>query len=505
MYYVYVLDRNGNPLMPTTRFGWVRRTLKDERAVVVEAKPFTIRLTYETETRVTQDVYAGIDCGRTNIGAAAVREDGTCLFSSHVTTRNKDVPKRMTDRRMHRRASRNGERLARKRLAKALGTTMKGLMKRRHLPGCEKDVTVKDIINTEAKFNNRVRPNRWLTPTAEQLKRTHLNVVSLIGKILPVTDVCIEINRFAFMALDDSSIWKHGEDFQNGPLKEYAGLHEAVYALQGGKCLLCGEPIEQYHHILPKHEYGSNTFGNITGLCSKCHDKVHKDEKTAEKLLKLHDGLAKKYSALSVLNQIIPSLCDELVKRLGEGRVHAATGRDTMLTRDAIGFDKTHDVDAYCIALQGIEDVSGRVPETCAELPETYEIRQFRRHDRAVVNNQRERTYILDGKTVAKNRRKRTEQKDDSLHEWYLTTKAEYGKVEAHHMQSRLTVSKSRRYYNNPERIMPGTVFIYEGKRYVLSGQHCHGTYYRACGCGTNDFPAKDCTIVCGNTGLVYL
>ncbi len=505
MHYVYVLDIYGNPLMPTKRFGWVCRALKDGRAVVVGTEPFTIQLTYEPETHVMQDVYAGIDCGRTNIGAAAVRDDGTCLFNAHVTTRNKEVPKCMAERKMHRQASRRGERLARKRLAKELGTTMDGLIKRRHLPGCRKDVTVKDIINTEAKFNNRIRPEGWLTPTAEQLLRTHLNVVSLVRKILPVTDVCIEVNKFAFTAMDDPSIWKHKKDFQNGSLQGYNGINEAVYAMQDGKCLLCGKPIEQYHHILPKHEYGSNTFGNIVGLCSKCHDKVHKDEKTAEKLTKLHNGLAKKYGALSVLNQVIPQLCGELLMRFGEGHVHATTGYDTMLARNAVGLDKTHDADAYCIAIQGIEDVAGHVPDACAELPKAYEIRQFRRHDRAVVHHQTERTCKLDGKIVAKNRRKRTEQDCDSLHEWYLKAKAEYGKAEARRMQSHMTVSKSKRYYNNPDRIMPGTVFMYGGKRYVLSGQLSNGAYYRACGFGGKNFPAKDCVIAQQNAGLVYL
>ena len=49
-YCVYVQDKDGNPLMPTTRFGWVRRSLKSGKAVVVQSHPFTIQLTYEPET-----------------------------------------------------------------------------------------------------------------------------------------------------------------------------------------------------------------------------------------------------------------------------------------------------------------------------------------------------------------------------------------------------------------------------------------------------------------------
>lgn len=45
---VYVQDINGKPMMPTTRYGKVRRLLKENKAVVVSLCPFTIKLTYVT-------------------------------------------------------------------------------------------------------------------------------------------------------------------------------------------------------------------------------------------------------------------------------------------------------------------------------------------------------------------------------------------------------------------------------------------------------------------------
>ena len=80
MRYVYVLDMDGNPIMPTKRFGKVRRMLKSGQAKAVSTVPFTIRLTYQTKTHVIQPVTVGIDPGRTNIGLAAVRSDGTDLI-----------------------------------------------------------------------------------------------------------------------------------------------------------------------------------------------------------------------------------------------------------------------------------------------------------------------------------------------------------------------------------------------------------------------------------------
>ena len=45
---VYVLNKDGGPLMPTERHGKVRRMLKEGKAKVVRREPFTIQLLYET-------------------------------------------------------------------------------------------------------------------------------------------------------------------------------------------------------------------------------------------------------------------------------------------------------------------------------------------------------------------------------------------------------------------------------------------------------------------------
>lgn len=41
---VYVLNKDGKPLMPTARCGHVRHLLKEQKARVVTSKPFTIQL-----------------------------------------------------------------------------------------------------------------------------------------------------------------------------------------------------------------------------------------------------------------------------------------------------------------------------------------------------------------------------------------------------------------------------------------------------------------------------
>ena len=59
---VYVQDIDGKPMMPTTRHGKVRRLLKDNKAVVVNTCPFTIKLTYKTSD-YKQEIVLGVDSG----------------------------------------------------------------------------------------------------------------------------------------------------------------------------------------------------------------------------------------------------------------------------------------------------------------------------------------------------------------------------------------------------------------------------------------------------------
>ena len=59
---VYVQDINGKPMMPTTRHGKVRRLLKENKAVVVNLCPFTIKLMYVTSD-YKQEIVLGVDAG----------------------------------------------------------------------------------------------------------------------------------------------------------------------------------------------------------------------------------------------------------------------------------------------------------------------------------------------------------------------------------------------------------------------------------------------------------
>ena len=71
---VYVINKNGQPLMPTERHGKVRRLLKAGKAKVIKRCPFTIQLLYDT-TNFVQPIILGVDAGSKHIGLSATTEE----------------------------------------------------------------------------------------------------------------------------------------------------------------------------------------------------------------------------------------------------------------------------------------------------------------------------------------------------------------------------------------------------------------------------------------------
>ena len=82
---VYVLNQNGQPLMPTNRYGKVRHLLKDGKAKVIKRCPFTIQLLYSS-TNYTQPITLGVDAGSKHIGLSATTKDKE-LYASDVELR----------------------------------------------------------------------------------------------------------------------------------------------------------------------------------------------------------------------------------------------------------------------------------------------------------------------------------------------------------------------------------------------------------------------------------
>lgn len=231
---VYVLNREGNPLMPTRRFGKVRRMLKDGRARVVKARPFTIQLTYET-TGHTQPVTLGIDAGYKIAGFSAVTEKeellaGECQLLTGQVERNKE-------RAMYRR-----ERRSRLRYRKP-------------------------------RFDNRKKPAGWLPPGIQHKLDSHIRLVNLVKSILPVTKVIVEVASFDIQAIKNPGIegkeYQQGEQYGFWNLREYI-LHRDNHQCQNPACD-SKTPELEVHHIGYWKNDRTDRPGNLITLCIRCH------------------------------------------------------------------------------------------------------------------------------------------------------------------------------------------------------------------------------------------
>lgn len=103
MMFVYVVNQNGNPLMPC-KPAKARKLLRDKKAKVVSRCPFTIQLLWNCEEN-TQSIRVGIDKGSHITGFCAVG-NGQILISGEIHHRT-DIKEKMDNRRANRRNRRN--------------------------------------------------------------------------------------------------------------------------------------------------------------------------------------------------------------------------------------------------------------------------------------------------------------------------------------------------------------------------------------------------------------
>ena len=496
---VYVISKDGKPLMPTKRHDRVRILLKQKKARVVQRKPFTIQLFYNSTT-YTQDVTSAYDTGRTHQSITAINSGTTdVLYSSVNHCRNKDVPKLMKERKMYRMIRRHNRRWKKIRRAIANHTYFRAPREVvQH--GAKEPITAKYIKPKQARFSNRKRPKGWLTPTARQLLQTHINYFNEVAKILPIKKVVLEYGKFDMQKLENPDI--QGKEYQQGKLYGYNNLRAYITAVQKGKCLLCGKrKIEHLHHIVPRSKGGSDTYKNIAGLCSKCHEKVHKSPKARAKLAEKAAGTAKEYADPSILNIIMPYLYDYLKTKLGAANVEIRYGYETEAMRRQLGLDKTHYNDSYALALMGAGHISH------IEKIRPYEYKQYRRHNRAFCHAQRDRLYKQCGKIVARNRHKKTEQEGASLEEYWQEIMQTAGKREASRTVSALKVYKAVKLMKIPTNKMAvtnGCTVMYNGRRAIVKSTCDKGTtlileeYSKR-------IPTRECKLLTRNSGIVCL
>ena len=236
---VYIISKDGKPLMPTKRYGKVRRLLKSGLACVVQREPFTIRLLYDT-TEYTQPISLGVDTGSKVVGISATTEKEE-LYTSEVTLRT-DIVELLSDRRQYRRTRRNRLRYRKPRFHNRVGSKNKG----------------------------------WLAPSIEHKIESHIKLVEKLHQILPVTKIIVEVAAFDIQKIKNPEI--SGAAYQEGDQLGFWNVREYVLWRDGHTCQHCkGKSKDQrmnVHHI-ESRQTGGNSPGNLVTVCEACHDKHH--------------------------------------------------------------------------------------------------------------------------------------------------------------------------------------------------------------------------------------
>ena len=312
---VYVIGKNGQPLMPTNRHGKVKHLLKDGKAKVIRRCPFTIKLLYES-TAYTQKLTLGVDTGSGAIGTAVSNGKGEIIYMSEVIVRN-DITDKMMQRTKYRRNRRNRKNRYRK--ARWLNRA------------------------------NSVKSDRY-SPTMRSKFHSHVKEVDFIKSMLPITTTVLEAGQFDTHlmknpSLASSSIRHWG--YQKGPNYGFENTKAMVLNRDDYTCQCCkGRRKDgklEVHHIVFRSKGGSDEESNLITLCHTCHKGVH--DGTVKLGLKGKTKGTLKYA--TQMNSIRKQLFREYPDAI------ETYGYVTKANRLNLGIDKEHYFDACVIATQG--------------------------------------------------------------------------------------------------------------------------------------------------------
>lgn len=312
---VYVLNKNGKPLMPTQRHGKVRRLLRDGKAKVIRRCPFSIKLIYDTPD-IVQELTLGVDTGSSVIGTAVYSENSDILYTAKTTIRN-DIKGKMDQRRMYRR-----NRLYRK------------------------------TRYRKPKFLNRgnsTRADRF-NPTMVSKIHSHIKEIKFIKSILPISRLVLETATFdthlmknPALANPEVAIW----GYQKGANYGFDNTKAMVLNRDGYKCHICKDKKKgvklEVHHIIFRSNGGSDDADNLITLCHDCHKKLH-DGKAGLKLKGKPKGQLNHPTQMN-------SIRIQLLKHYPEAI--ETFGYVTKANRLNLGMEKDHYIDACVIASGG--------------------------------------------------------------------------------------------------------------------------------------------------------
>lgn len=411
---VYVLDINGEPLMPTTN-AKARILLKERKAIVKEIKPFTIQLTYKTTT-YTQPITLGIDSGYLNIGFSAVTNNKE-LISGEIKLLQ-GMSQRIQERAMYRNNRRSRLRYR------------------------------------EPRFNNRAIPKGWLAPSIEHKLDSHVGLIDKLKRLLPITKVTVEVASFDIQKIKNPGI--QGNEYQQGEqmgfwnIREYI-LHRDNHKCQNPNCKNKDKnPILEIHHIIFESNGGTDIPSNLITLCNKCHTPANHQKGNF-----LHEWQTSKPKIRGFKDATFMSIVRwRLVNLLECSHTY---GYITKSKRVELELEKSHYNDAFVIA--GGDNQIRIKPIT---------FRQVRRNNRSLEKFY-DAKYIdirigekVSGGELNKGRRSRNKNHNTENLRRYRGEKTSKG---------RRSIRKQRYFYQ------PNDLVKYENKIYTVRGSQNSGKY----------------------------
>ena len=312
---VYVLKQNGQPFMPTERFGKVRRLLKEGKAKVVRREPFTIKLLYEPKTDVVQECYCGVDTGSKHVGVAVVGND-RALYQSQTELRS-DIKRKMDSRRQTRRSRRSRKTRCRKHR----------------------------FLNRR----NSIRKDR-LPPSVKHKVQAHIDEIEFCKKILPISDLILEVSQFDTALMKNPNLinekiryWGYQQGFNYG----YSSRRSAILHRDNYTCQCCGKKNcrLEVHHIKFRRDGGTDDEENLITLCEDCHKSVHAGTVVLSKKPKKNKNL--KYAThMSIIRSWLLKEYPNAIETFGFV---------TSENRNHLKLEKDHYIDACVIASGGLE------------------------------------------------------------------------------------------------------------------------------------------------------
>lgn len=312
---VYVLNIDGQPLMPTTRHGKVKHLLKDGKAKVVKRCPFTIKLLYETPN-CTQDLTLGVDTGSGAIGTAVSTDDGEIVYMSEVVVRN-DITDKMTQRAKYRRNRRS--RKTRYRKARWLNR------------------------------KNSIKKDRF-SPTMVSKLHSHVKEIEYIKSILPITTMVFETGTFDTYLMKNPSLVNENVrhwGYQKGTNYGFENTKAMVLNRDNYTCQYCkGKHKDsklEVHHIVFRSKHGSDEESNLITLCHTCHKALHSGKISLKLECKVKGNLKYATQMNSIRKQLF-RIYPEAIETFGY---------ITKANRLKLGVDKEHFYDACVIATHG--------------------------------------------------------------------------------------------------------------------------------------------------------